>query len=133
MNLFRRFKSAISLFTILAMASFFTLPAHAAMISNASIVEQTQHQLNKQDLLSQLDRAEVQNELTAMGVNIDDAKMRVAQMTNQEIADLSSQFDQLPAGSGILGAVVVVFVVRVITDMLGATDVFGFVHNINHR
>jgi hypothetical protein len=34
---------------------------------------------------------------------------------------------------GILGALVVVFVVLVITDLLGATDVFSWVHDINHH
>jgi hypothetical protein len=133
MRIFRRFGSIVSLLTILSMTSLFALPAQAAIVSNASIVNEAQHNLNKQEVLAQLDRTDIQEKLVAMGVDIDDAKTRVAQMNEQELAQLNENFEQLPAGSGIIGALLVVFVVLVVTDMLGATDVFGFVHNINHR
>jgi hypothetical protein len=72
-----------------------------------------------------------------MGVNIDDAKQRIDQMTQQELAQVAQDIENMPAGSGgvvgpIVGALLVVFIVLVVTDMLGATDVFGFVNDINH-
>ncbi|MEC9313740.1 MAG: PA2779 family protein, partial [Pseudomonadota bacterium] len=88
--------------------------------------------LTKTQILSELDKQEVQDKLVAAGVNIDDAKQRIQQMNQQELAQIQQEFEQMPAGSGIIGALLVVFVVLVVTDMLGATDVFGFVHNINH-
>jgi hypothetical protein len=133
MSIFRRLGSIVSFFTILSMMSLFTLPAQAAMVTNNAIVSQTQHSINKQDVLSQLDRTDIQEKLVAMGVDIEDAKSRVELMNAQELAELNQNFEQLPAGSGIIGAMLVVFVVLVVTDMLGATDVFGFVHDINHR
>ena len=36
-------------------------------------------------------------------------------------------FDELPAGGDVLGVILVVFIVFVITDVIGATDIFPFI------
>jgi hypothetical protein len=51
-------------------------------------------------------------------------------MTQAEVAQLNQQIDQLPAGSGVLGIVVLIFIVFVITDVIGATDIFPFIHPV---
>ncbi len=80
---------------------------------------------------SLLDRAEVRARLEAFGVNVADAKVRVAALTDEEAAQLAHQMDQLPAGADgglapLVGAVVLVFLVLLITDLLGLTHVFSF-------
>ncbi|EEF80928.1 hypothetical protein MDMS009_517 [Methylophaga thiooxydans DMS010] len=108
-------------------------PLQAAMVDNDQLIAQTQLDITKQEVLSNLDRQDVQDQLVAMGVDVNDAKHRINQMNDQELAQIAQDFEQMPAGSGgIIGALLVIFIVLVVTDMLGATDVFGFVHNINH-
>jgi hypothetical protein len=107
--------------------------AQAAMVSNNALISDANHTMTVDQILNDLDRQDVKDMLVSMGVSPDAAKTRVAQLTEAELAQLHNEIDQLPTGSGILGVILVVFVVLVITDMLGATDVFGFVHNINHR
>jgi hypothetical protein len=54
-------------------------------------------------------------------------------MSDDEILKISSEIDTLPAGGdlgGIVGAVVFVFVVLLITDILGLTKVFGFTRSV---
>jgi hypothetical protein len=119
----------LSLMTFLCMQM---APLQAAMVDNDALIAQTQQQVTKQEVLSKLDRQEVQDKLVAMGVNLDDAKQRINQMNDQELAQIQQDFDEMPAGSGLIGAALVIFIVLVVTDMLGATDVFGFVHDINH-
>ncbi|MTI62768.1 MAG: hypothetical protein FH755_02605 [Methylophaga sp.] len=102
------------------------------MVDNDQILANAQQEISKTQILSELDRQDVQDKLVAAGVNIDDAKQRIQQMNNQELAQIQQDFENMPAGSGIIGALLVVFVVLVVTDMLGATNVFGFVHDINH-
>lgn len=133
MNFFRRLGKIVPVLSILALMSIHMAPLQAAMVDNDQLIAQTQHDITKQEVLSNLDRQDVQDQLVAMGVDVNDAKQRIAQMNDQELAQIAQDFEQMPAGSGgIIGALLVVFIVLVVTDMLGATDVFGFVHDINH-
>ncbi len=137
MNFFRRFTKLVPVLSILALFSMNIAPLQAAMVDNDQLISQSQMQMSKQEILTQLDRQHVQDKLLAMGVNIDDAKQRIDQMTQQELAQVAQDIENMPAGSGgvvgpIVGALLVVFIVLVVTDMLGATDVFGFVNDINH-
>lgn len=132
MHFFRRLGKIIPVLSILALMSLHMAPLQAAMVDNSQLIADSQQQMTKQEVLSQLDRQDVQDKLVAMGVDIDDAKQRIAQMSEQELAQIAQDFEQMPAGSGVIGALLVIFIVFVVTDMLGATDVFSFVHNINH-
>jgi|GEM_PF-538216 len=137
MNFFRRFTKLVPILSILALFSMNITPLQAAMVDNDQLISQSQMQMSKQEILTQLDRQHVQDKLLAMGVNIDDAKQRIDQMTQQELAQVAQDIENMPAGSGgvvgpIVGALLVVFIVLVVTDMLGATDVFGFLNDINH-
>ncbi len=137
MNFFRRFTKLVPILSILALFSMNIAPLQAAMVDNDQLISQSQMQMSKQEILSHLDRQDVQDKLLAMGVNMDDAKQRIDQMTQQELAQVAQDIENMPAGSGgvvgpIVGALLVIFIVLVVTDMLGATDVFGFVNDINH-
>jgi hypothetical protein len=64
-----------------------------------------------------------------------DAKARVATLSDAEVQMMSGKIDQLPAGgeavAGVLiGAVVFIFVLLLLTDILGVTDVYSFVDPI---
>jgi hypothetical protein len=107
------------------------VPAHAAMVSTAEILKQSQGNLDRERLLMILDRSEVRVQLEAWGVSGEEAKARVDNLTDQEIAEIAAQLDQMPAGGsaiGILvGAALIMFLVLLVTDILGYTDVFPFV------
>lgn len=119
-----------TLFAALALFSAQMAPLQAAMLSTGEVQQQQRHQLAKAQLMAALERSEVQQKLTAMGVDIDQAKARVATLTEAEIAQLNQGINDLPAGSDFLGVALTIFIIFVITDMLGATDVFTFVHPI---
>jgi hypothetical protein len=95
-----------------------SLPAQADMIATPT---------EREVLLHALDRAEVQRQLQAYGVTLDQAKARVAAMSDAEAAALAARIDELPAGgASILGVALVVFLVLLLTDILGYTKVFPF-------
>jgi uncharacterized protein DUF6627 len=74
-----------------------------------------------------LERSEVRAQMQALGVDPDAALTRVAALSDDEVASLADQLDQLPAGgSSVLTAVVVVFLILVILDLLGVTNIFPF-------
>jgi hypothetical protein len=76
-------------------------------------------------IINVLDREEVRAQLAARGVSASEVKARVEALTDKEAADLASRMDELPAG-GIIGAIVLVFLVLLLTDILGYTKVFPF-------
>ena len=106
-------------------------PAYAAMVDSPTVIHQAQQTVDRAELAALLDRQDVQDQLVAMGVDPVAAKERVAALTDEEVRQLNQKIADMPAGGNVLGFILAVFLILVITDMLGATDVFGFVHNIN--
>ncbi len=118
----------------ISMAAFLMVqiaPASAAMISTDSAAQQSFTHYDIAQVTQMFDRDDVQQQLVALGVSVDDAQARVALMTDAELAQLNSRMATMEAGSDILGIALTVFIVLVITDMLGATDVLPFVKPIN--
>ncbi|WP_022981439.1 PA2779 family protein [Ideonella sp. B508-1] len=74
-----------------------------------------------------LDRADVVQALQDRGVDPAEARARVAALSDAQAQWMASQIDQAPAaGSDILGVLVFLFVLLLITDILGLTKVFPF-------
>jgi hypothetical protein len=82
-------------------------------------------------VLATLDRADVVQGLLARGVDPQQVRARVDALSDAEVAQVAQQIDSAPAGaSDILGVVLTVFVVLLITDILGFTKVFPFTRSI---
>lgn len=106
-------------------------PAQAAMVGTAQAIAAEQGTLDRARLASLLEREDLQRQLSAMGVDVQQAKDRVASLTDAEVARINQQVGELPAGSdSVLGFVLALIVILIITDLVGWTDVFPFVHPI---
>lgn len=131
MNFVQSMRKPVVSLVILAFA--FTIswvPAHAAMVSTDEILKKNQRNLDGERLRILLDRSEVREQLEAWGVDSEQAKARVDSLTDQEIAEITDQIEQMPAGGflgTVVGAALIVFLVLLVTDILGYTDVFPFV------
>lgn len=78
-----------------------------------------------------LSRGDVAQQLARLGVDAASAQARVDALTDAEVAQLDRQIEQLPAGgSSVLGALVFIFVLLLITDILGFTKVFPFTRSM---
>jgi hypothetical protein len=97
------------------------LPAQAGMVGTDAAVGMA----DRGTILSALDRADVRSQLEARGVNPAEVKARVAALSDDEAAALAARMDELPAG-GLLELILLVFVILLITDILGLTKVFPF-------
>ena len=103
------------------------LPAHAGIVSTDAAFASAE----RGRIASMLERADVRAQLEAYGVRAADVKARVAALTDEEAAQLAGKLDSLPAGGdGIIGALLLIFVVLLITDILGLTKVFPFTRPI---
>ena len=129
-------KGMVSLLILVMLALNVQVPlAHAAMVGTEQMISQQQMDQEREKVVAFLDRTEVQQELQQQGVSSEAAKMRVAQLSDSEVQMLAGKIDALPAGGfigTIVGAAVFIFLVLLITDVLGLTDVFPFVHHHGH-
>jgi len=119
--------------TLCAVALFMsaTAPAQAALVGTNEVLSQAQASADRTHLLQMLERDAVRDRLSAMGVDPADARERVQRMTDQEVAQLQGRLEEVPAGGDGLGLVVFIFVVFIVTDAIGATDIFPFVQPVN--
>lgn len=102
--------------------------AAAGMIGTAALARGEQAQADRERIQAALEREQVRERLAALGVDPREAQARVAMLTDQEAIHLARHMDEMPAGGiDILGAALLVFIILLITDIAGWTDIFPFV------
>jgi hypothetical protein len=93
----------------------------AATVMKAASLGEAQSRLT-----AALDRADLAAMLQARGVSVDSLRERVAALTDDEARQLVAQIDAAPAGADVLGLLFTVFIILLVTDILGLTKVFPF-------
>lgn len=127
MNPFRRLVA-----TALSASLVFSSMAHAApsaLIGTeqlAAAVAPAAQPDSRARLLGTLERADLVAALQARGVSASDVRSRVDALTDAEATQLMAQIDQAPAGADVVGVLFTVFVILLVTDILGLTKVFPF-------
>ncbi len=106
----------------------------AQMASTELLFEETVIPSSKEKVLQFTAREDVVKILRQMDVNPEMIEKRVAAMTDEEASEIAQKINTLPAGSGVIesivGAAILVFLVLLITDILGFTKVFPFTRTI---
>jgi hypothetical protein len=121
MHKMRRFIAGLLVISIAGLG--LPLPSQAAIVATDTALAAAQ----RGRIATLLDRAEVLMQLEAHGVRPADVKARIAALTDEEVAQLAGRLDSLPAGGeGIIGAILIIFLVLLVTDLLGLTKVFSF-------
>jgi len=128
MNSIQKYISILLSVTLMSLSFTST---QAAMVSNELIINHVQQSNAKAELIQTINRSDVKQQLLNMGVKPADIESRINLMTHEEIAQLNQQIDELPAGGDILGVLLIIFIVFVITDVIGATDIFPFIKPVN--
>lgn len=96
-----------------------------------AVVIDTQFVLSNQDGSAQSDieaflaRKDVQAQLVTLGVDSDDARLRIAALTDQELRQLQQHINDMPAGSNALAVLGAVFLVLLVLELVGVTNVFS--------
>ena len=98
------------------------LPTQAAMVATDKVLGAPE----RAHLSQWLARDDVRARLGQYGVKPADVQARIAAMSDDEVAQLDGKIDALPAGGDIIGAIVLVFLVLLLTDILGFTKIFPF-------
>lgn len=122
MNKLTRRSAVLLLCSVFAGTGIPVPAAHAAFIGTDSVLHGT-----VDGATTGVARQALVDRLVEHGVDAAFAGERVAALTDEQVNDLNGRFDQLPAGGDLLGIAAFLFIVLVITDALGVTDVFTFV------
>jgi hypothetical protein len=113
----------------IALMLCFTIPmqtVQAGMVGTGQVAAQASPD-ERARVIDFLEREEVRQAMESYGVNPADAKARVAALTDEEIASLNQQIGDLPAGGdSVLGILFAIFIILLITDILGLTKIFPF-------
>jgi Family of unknown function (DUF6627) len=106
-------------------------PAFASMIETDQAVSQQIAGQNRAKINAFIDRNDVLAQLQDQGVTAGEAKARVNALTDEEAHKIAGKLDQLPVGGdGVIEVLLTVFIVLLITDILGFTKVFPFTRTI---
>ena len=120
--------AAVGLAFLMAVTGFAGTKAQAEMVSTTAAISKYQAYASKDRLMSELQSEEVRSEMIAMGVDPAEAEARLAAMTDEEIAKRLAVLDEDPAGAtSIVGALLAIFLILLVTDLLCLTRVFKFV------
>jgi len=126
MNRLRRLITSLLVVSLTGMGV--PLPAQAGIVATEDVLAVSNDRARIADAV---ERADVQARLQAYGVSPAEVKARVAALTDAEAADLAARIDGLPAGGeSVLGVILIVFLVLLLTDILGFTKIFPFTRSV---
>jgi hypothetical protein len=114
---------AVALSGSLVCAGFSTGVAAAVVDTQQAVVMQAREQ-RIAAASATLAREDVRSAMIELGVDPQQAQLRVASLSDAELTQLEGQLQQLPAGGSALGLVGAVFLVLLILEITGVVDIF---------
>lgn len=118
-----KFMSGIARFLVVFMMTASVIaPAQAAMMGTESLAAPTATDA----------RVALADKLVSLGVERGEAENRVALLSNDQATQVLAQADELPAGAGALEVVALIFLILIITDLIGLTDIFPFIDKVGN-
>jgi hypothetical protein len=102
----------------------FAQVAPAGMIDTAYLIESDARAASLSRMEMLMAREDVGRQLAALGVDQSLVVQRLNGLSNAELLELEGQIDKQIAGGDILGLIGAVFVVLLILELVGVTDIF---------
>ncbi len=106
--------------------------AFAGMVSTDDATNHALADQGRAKIMALIQRDDISKQLQSKGVTAEQAVARVNSLTDDEALQVSAKLDQLPAGGEVLSLLFTVFIVLLVTDILGFTKVFPFTRSIKH-
>ncbi|PJI86163.1 hypothetical protein BC777_2522 [Yoonia maricola] len=117
---------AIVLSAQLVLATQAVTMAQAEMLGTDQAINKYTALANRNALMDQIQRDDVQAEIVALGIDPAEAEARLAALSDAEIATMLTQMENDSAGADIVGTMFTIFVILLVTDLLCLTRVFNF-------
>jgi hypothetical protein len=124
MGLHRARGALLRLVSVAIICMGFTQAAPAGMIGTASLLDDESRAASVSRVEILLARDDVAGQLAAFGVDRSLVVERLNGLSNAELLELEGQLDSQIAGGDLLGVIGAVFVVLLILELVGVTDIF---------
>jgi parvulin-like peptidyl-prolyl isomerase len=113
-----------------AFATTFSTSSVAGVVGTGDILTEQRADVDRQSLMTMLERQDVKDTLSTMGVDKSEVENRIQSLTPSELADFNDQLADSPVGQDVVGIIVLFLLVFIVTDMLCATNIFSFINCI---
>ena len=110
--------------SVLIWGGLFT-QASAAVIGTQQALAMEARDSQIGEIQALLAQADVRDVMVDLGVDPEQASLRVASLSDQELAQLQNELDSLPAGGSALALIGAVFVVLMILELTGLINIFN--------
>ena len=128
MHPFKRFTASVLIASTTLMGT--PMLAQAGIVSSTESMAPAAATDARAKVAAILAREDVRAGLAERGLSAEQAQARVQAMSDEEVASLAGRIDQAPAGGDILGVLFTVFIILLITDILGLTKVYPFTRSV---
>ena len=99
--------------------------ATAGVISTQQALSAEMRAAKETQVRSSLARDDVRQAMQRLGVDPADADARIASLRDAELVRMQGELDSLPAGGDALAVIGVVFLVLLILELVGVTNIFN--------
>lgn len=113
-----------SILAVMLLSMSLNSVSYAGLVTTPDLVGEQQLVLEREQVQEWLARDEVREQLVGMNVDIEAAQLRVDNMTTEELRVMAANMHNMPAGAGVLEAVVLVLLIFILLDIAGVTDIF---------
>lgn len=111
-------------------STFAAATAHANIVGTDELISDSAINAEREQVREFMTRDEIREQMEALGIDHDEALSRIDSLSDSEVQQIAGRLDTLPAGEGvvgpIVGALVLIFIILLITDLLCLTNVFPF-------
>ncbi len=106
----------------------FAMPvANAKVVTTQTMLDHAKVKQERKRLREFYTRKDVRSALQKYGLTATEAQARIDSMSDQQVLLVAQQIDKMPAGAGVGEAVLVVFLVLIILELLHITNIFSFI------
>ena len=106
-----------------------SIPAQAALVGTEQIISEASGQIFDQKEMQQK-RDWIQVKLEEGGISPADSALRVSSLSDEQVIQVHKRMDEMPAGAGVAGTVLLIFAILAVTDLMGVTDIFPFIRPV---
>lgn len=124
MEKLRKHSRGLALILAVFLLGFNVQAAVAGMIGNEQLAMDSAIESKRGEIEVFMARADIASALQQYGVDADDVKDRVANLSDAEVLEIHDKLAELPAGQDFLVAVIGIIVIFMLLDMAGVTDIF---------
>lgn len=123
----KRLRSSLVFFLLAVFFVTTTLvpTAEAKMIDTGTYLAAQQYQDGKMQISEFVSRGDVRAKLVELGVDPLEAEQRIAHLSTEEVRLLQGRIADLPAGAGALEIIGIVFLILLILELVGVTNIFN--------